>query len=345
MPEILLRRSASGRLFDTAGNPHPGLFLSRGLRAWKISTTQKGEDFQKHVVKTAGLTASDIYTVAYNRWISMAVANETMSTWAGNLDGRLYIGLGGASVIETAITLSRTYGVPVIPGSAQKGLTRAYASRAGLGEEDLHILFGKEGQTPEECDAGYVIFHDAWWIPQSCTTPLHQEIITVHHQEYYQGNGDIDATDFDSPVPNVQVAARGSFLFCVECADPKWAALACDLLAQALNQWGIGGKTAAGYGRFEADEKENRKISGHRKEQILSTLPLEERLHEEVKSWSESQLAKKIGKGHNKLRKQYGDQWDIFLDALADVWGDRIQGWDKDKNNHRKRTYKIIFNR
>jgi len=40
---------------------------------------------------------------------------------------RLVVGLGSESVLETAITLHRIYGFPVIPGSALKGLTRSWA--------------------------------------------------------------------------------------------------------------------------------------------------------------------------------------------------------------------------
>lgn len=40
---------------------------------------------------------------------------------------RMVVGLGGPSVLETAMTLHHLYGFPVIPGSALKGLTRARA--------------------------------------------------------------------------------------------------------------------------------------------------------------------------------------------------------------------------
>src|SRR5207302_10163433 len=50
-----------------------------------------------------------------------------------HVKGRMIIGLGDESVLETAITLHRTYGVPYIPGSALKGLAAAYV-RQRLGE-------------------------------------------------------------------------------------------------------------------------------------------------------------------------------------------------------------------
>jgi CRISPR-associated protein Cmr6 len=42
-------------------------------------------------------------------------------------ESRLMVGLGAESVLETAITLHRIYGFPVIPGSALKGLARTWA--------------------------------------------------------------------------------------------------------------------------------------------------------------------------------------------------------------------------
>ncbi|GEM_PF-455904 len=42
-------------------------------------------------------------------------------------EGRVIIGLGAESVLETSIHLHRTYGFPIIPGSALKGLARSYA--------------------------------------------------------------------------------------------------------------------------------------------------------------------------------------------------------------------------
>lgn len=42
-------------------------------------------------------------------------------------DSPLVVGLGAEHVLETAITLHRSYGFPLIPGSACKGLARTYA--------------------------------------------------------------------------------------------------------------------------------------------------------------------------------------------------------------------------
>src|SRR5260370_38167739 len=64
----------------------------------------------------------------YNRWRAMmrALGAETFEL---TLDWRMIVGLGGETVLETDITLHHLYGIPIIPGSALKGLTRAYVSQ------------------------------------------------------------------------------------------------------------------------------------------------------------------------------------------------------------------------
>lgn len=47
----------------------------------------------------------------------------------GKIEGRIVVGLGGAHVAETSITLHHIYGIPYIPGSALKGVTRHYCLR------------------------------------------------------------------------------------------------------------------------------------------------------------------------------------------------------------------------
>lgn len=169
----------------------------------------------------------------------------------GRVDGRLFLGLGGASPLETAVTLHHSYGVPLLPGSALKGLARAYAAPR-IDVKDSEVLFGRapDSEAEDSGEAGYVIFHDAWWIPESSATPLAPEIVTVHYPGYYANQGQqTPASDFDSPVPNAQVAVRGSFFFAVEALD-GWADYAMDILWKALQYEGAGAKTAAGYGYF-----------------------------------------------------------------------------------------------
>jgi CRISPR-associated protein Cmr6 len=233
----------------------------------------------------------------------------------------------------------------MIPGSAQKGLARAAARESGLDQAARTVLFGASEAGDGDPDAGYVLFHDAWWVPGSEHSPLVPEIVTVHHPEYYATEGERDATDFDSPVPNVQVAAHGCFLFGVECQDLAWSALARDLLAGALQDLGIGGKTSAGYGRFVVDDKATDRIAAMRKHEELAQLSPADRLRREVSTLTETQLAERLSKDRNKWQRKLAADWETFLGLIREMHGERVRSWKDSPEKHRSKAYKTLFAR
>jgi len=87
--------------------------------------------------------------------------------------------------------------------------------------------------------------HDAF-VNQRC---LLAKSGTRHHRDYYTQEGRTPASDFDSPIPNAQIAVRGRFLFVVE-RPLAWADLATKILDSALCERGIGARTRGGYGLF-----------------------------------------------------------------------------------------------
>jgi len=62
------------------------------------------------------------YTAQYKKWMQK-IADKRFSL---TLSWRLVVGLGAASVYETSMTLHHIYGIPYLPGSAIKGVTRSY---------------------------------------------------------------------------------------------------------------------------------------------------------------------------------------------------------------------------
>jgi CRISPR-associated protein Cmr6 len=96
-------------------------------------------------------------------------------------------------------------------------------------------------------DAGFLTWHDAWLDPAS-PPPLIRDVVTVHHPSYYQGSG--APTDFDDPKPIPFLSTRGTYLIAIQGPDREWATFAMELLKRALDEWGIGAKTNAGYGRL-----------------------------------------------------------------------------------------------
>jgi CRISPR-associated protein Cmr6 len=70
----------------------------------------------------------DAYHVRWEQLVAHHGADEKSGLRLDlRTESRLVVGLGADSVLETAITLHRIYGFPVIPGSALKGLTRSWA--------------------------------------------------------------------------------------------------------------------------------------------------------------------------------------------------------------------------
>lgn len=212
------------------------------------------------VRQTARLrTEADAYGAFYKRWeegLEGLKPAQYVETRKAKAEGRMSIGLGGKGVIETAITLHRTYGVPYIPGSALKGLAASYArNRIGgewaLGSVAYNIVFGKTEES------GYLTFHDALYVPGSANgQPLRADVITVHHPDYYRNKKDAAPADWDDPNPVPFLSATGDYLVALSAVPScsEWVAQTWKILELALREEGIGAKTSSGYGRMKLSQ-------------------------------------------------------------------------------------------
>ena len=169
--------------------------------------------------------------------------------------GRMIVGLGAESILETGITLNHTYGVPYLPGSVAERPRRVVAHKR-LEDEDWRkgtgashrVLFG------DQESSGHVTFHDALWIPESADQlPFDLDVMTVHYPKYYQGEP-IAPSGIESPNPVAYLTTHGRFLLAVS-GPEVWATAALDILQEALLEEGLGAKTAAGYGRMDLPER------------------------------------------------------------------------------------------
>jgi len=249
---------------------HPGLWLDKYL--W---TPDKGDSTAKRdlVKDVITLAKSNKIKTAYEnhfRRYQTALTNRSspVYTATGKTQGRLSVGLGANAVLETSITLHRTYGVPYIPGSALKGLASSYAAkhlkheawrRAFEGGKTIRgelqrLIFG------DTEESGLVVFYDA--LPDPNDYQLYPDVVTVHHPEYYQGKGKPPA-DWDSPIPIPFITAQGMFHFFLGLvplpkgeleSGRKVLEVAARLLKKALEEEGVGAKTTIGYGRIAATE-------------------------------------------------------------------------------------------
>ncbi|MFW5443056.1 MAG: type III-B CRISPR module RAMP protein Cmr6 [Methylococcaceae bacterium] len=247
---------------------HAGLLLDKGFSVWAENAVKKNEivEIKQHNnathdlhIDASNIVFSPLYEKAYQNWKQYHIENSDNScVWFGALVNRLFLGMGESSPLEAGITLHHTYGVPIIPGSAVKGVLSHFANEIGLSDEIKTVLFGREDNAISKQDrgeAGCIIFNDAWWIPKGKS--LVPEMITVHAQQYYKDKGrDAPHPDFESPNPNPQIAIQGGFLFSVE-GDKKWVKYVIKFLAKAMQCKGLGAKKASGYGYFTHDRRAN----------------------------------------------------------------------------------------
>ena len=328
----LLMRSGLRELHKDACGAHAGLLLQRGYPERDDSKPELKAD---HVKRICAVTADGFYCNAFSRWKKATSDHQRFRQVTLALESRLFIGLAGGGALETGCAISHSYGMPYIPGSSVKGVVSACA-RERLGEEGetaCRELFGSEPNSQHPAGlAGLIGFHDAWWAPGSTEHPFVQEVVTSHHMDYYGSEGEKSATDFDSPVPNAQVAAQGAFLFVMEgpCA---WLTLAKDILTDALSARGIGAKTRAGYGFFKREEvQEARPTCAWVDDKIAS-------IAQAHKTDRESALrGRPLAEDWSRL-----DDSNLKREALQDIrarWQER-EWWDKPQGKARKAAKKI----
>jgi len=180
-----------------------------------------------------------------------------------NPQWRWIVGIGNASILETGITLHKIYGIPYIPGSALKGLTQAWAGtwrEPILDPENFCKIFGEQTSDNPHLEsqqrAGEVVFLGAY--PDSAKPPkLIVDVMTPHFPKYYQGEREYPL-EIEDPIPipflavqggryRAYFAARNSKLANVDINIVKQAK---ELCTEALDDLGVGGKTAKGYGYF-----------------------------------------------------------------------------------------------
>lgn len=176
---------------------------------------------------------------------------------------RLLIG-SEQSIYETSIRLHHIYGIPFIPSSAIKGSFRnCIIQKYFNSNEDKALkrdwfvdIFGSQNQE------GKVIFFDAF----SEDIKIQTDIMTPHYKEYYGDKKDkIAPTDTQDPNPIPFLVVTGEFKFFV--AVKKNTKLKIKYkefllldfvergLEKSLQNYGIGAKTAVGYGYLEEAQK------------------------------------------------------------------------------------------
>jgi CRISPR-associated protein Cmr6 len=253
-----------------------GLLFNKYVSVWSDDwTTEEKRDKDKVNLKAEFLnkTEKESFSIKqskesveslYKRQLSMIQGLKSsgwhVESFNAITDNRLIIGLGGASVIETGMTLHPLYGFPYLPGSGLKGLARAYAEIAletkPLGDE-FREIFGSEDKDPRHVAnnrQGKVFFIDG--LPTTFPK-LDLDIMNPHYGGYYRGEKDskgnlIPPADYLNPVPVtfLAVASEQPFSFALFSRDEGRAKKAEQWLIGGLTELGAGGKTNVGYGYF-----------------------------------------------------------------------------------------------
>lgn len=225
--------------------------------------------------------------------LSKSFAGQVV-TFEATLGSRMMVNLAGGVVENAGIALDRCFGMPLIPGSAVKGIARAQALweiREASGEQKPRLLrhamllFGYGAHDlREKGDIGWaggaglastiaeaIGAQDfkgcACFLPAyPTTTPtLVVDMVNPHYRDYYAGKKNT-AEDNESPIPNyfpaVEAGCSFGFGVVLNRVPNAFGFTQEDLLTQA-REWlqravtrkGVGAKTAAGYGWFEIGRK------------------------------------------------------------------------------------------
>ncbi|MBA3884771.1 MAG: type III-B CRISPR module RAMP protein Cmr6 [Acidobacteria bacterium] len=270
----------------------------------------------KWLHEVAAIPVSPDYSRAFESW-KKSFSDSGDRVFELVLASRLLVGHGNSSATDVGITVHHTWGVPMVPGSAVKGLVahfvdavygpddpernawdqagdeRARADYQGVTWRGRRIargpgavyrtLFGapdagednalRERGLDAGAAAGLVAFHDALYVPDCVPDdkPFAADVLTVHQGEYYEAglkwakwqehrHGSEPPvpwpSDYDSPNPVAFLTVRpGARLLFALSGPADWTELGERLLRRALENWGVGGKTSAGYGRLVAPER------------------------------------------------------------------------------------------
>lgn len=196
-------------------------------------------------------------------------------------ESKTVVGLGGASVYETSLTLHHIYGFPYIPATILKGVVRNWiinsyfgvenvpeteadnplqnAERRALQNENFCKLFGcsKDSVLGKE-SKGEVVFYDAF---PTNAPEIEPDIMNPHFGQWYGSKeGNIKPpTDTGRPVPVLFLVVKNcSFQIITGSKNSIEKNLKIgnknlsQWLKSALTNHGIGAKTAVGYGYMQA---------------------------------------------------------------------------------------------
>jgi CRISPR-associated protein Cmr6 len=299
-----------------------GLWLDRFIR----NQDREDKGSRRDLVREAAeIPVGETYARWFERW-QQVLRDYGAECRVAEVLGRMAVGLGEESVLETSIALHHTYGVPYIPGSALKGSAAGFA-RQHLGEKwqphtrAYKIVFG------DTDTAGYVTFFDALPLPDGRL--LYPDVIAVHHQEYYRDTGEPPA-DWDSPNPVPFLAATGKYLIALS-GPAEWVQTTFEILSHALWHQGIGAKTSSGYGRLKLEAKAP---VDPRKAQV-------DQLVEQIRALKPAEVAGRIYAFYEQWHTLEGDP--VHKRRVAEAIVAKVKEAGREKQSRKKDWYQDLL--
>ena len=284
----------------------------------------------------------------YTRWVTAIQAMHAQPFTAAT-DWRMVVGLGGKNVLETNLTLHHLYGIPFIPGSALKGLTRAYVTSEVEGhkskkidddDKDVKRIFGTQDAS------GSVIFFDA--MPVNDAIEIKLDIMNAHYPKYYGEKRLPTNTQDPNPVTFLTVT-NTTFTFALaprrphNTKDVEDVELVKGWLQKALHEYGIGGKTSAGYGYLTVLEQQTNKQSTKTIEPVATPVDPEmsrvEDYIRELHTLKDSDVAGGINRFYQRWQQAQSNE---ARTTLAQAIVGRVRQAGREKQSADKAWYKDL---
>jgi len=253
--------------------------------------------------------------------------------YQAELKSPLITGIGQTHPNEVGMVFDHTMGIPFIPASSVKGIVRFAHMLELIKSENLNQFLNKEkngiiesipetkiaaifgGDADENNEKktkawkGKVIFLDAY--PEKIPD-LHVDIMNPHYSQYYNDDENKKPpADYLDPTPIKFLTVKQETLFIFRALVPKDS----DLLEtvktafdNALENEGVGAKTAVGYGRFEIKRDSikvtagfERKSTEHKEQKVKSPL---EKLLDALSLLKPTDMGKISGEIVNNMEKE-----------------------------------------
>ncbi len=259
-------------------------FSLRLNKAPIFKTDYKLDKINKNILINIKPDSSSIKAIAERHKISITKQNLKTKSTRFRSAWRMIVGLGNESIYETSMTLHHVYGIPYIPGSAVKGVVRSYIiselfGKNDKGRLDLENAEARALETKWFCDIfgcpeysfykksmkGRISFFDSLPLSQP---KIKIDIMNPHYAPYYSdSSGKTPPADYHNPNPIPFLIVEDTefeFIIGVKEIDniplqegkflgKTPLSVAFEWMEKALNEHGIGAKTAVGYGYLTSE--------------------------------------------------------------------------------------------